>query len=176
MRLEGKWARVAGSSERIALRVNGAEHDVVTAPARPVLDVLREDLGLTGTKEGCSVGVCGACSILVDGTLMSACLLPVGAVAGREVTTVEGLAGDDGRLSPVQQAFLECGGFQCGICTPGQVVAATALLRECPHPAPDQVRNWMMGNLCRCTGYYSIVEAVLKAADATADAAAGEPA
>ena len=163
-------------SERIAFRVNGEECDVVTAAARPFLDVLREDLGLTGTKEGCSVGVCGACSILVDGTLMSACLLPVGAVAGRDVTTVEGLADDDGRLSPVQQAFLECGGFQCGICTPGQVVAATALLRECPHPEPEQVRDWMMGNICRCTGYYSIVSAVLKAADATAERTAGEPA
>jgi carbon-monoxide dehydrogenase small subunit len=160
------------NSERIALRVNGTEREVVTAAARPVLEVLREDLGLTGTKEGCSVGVCGACSILVDSRLMSACLLPVGAVAGREVTTVEGLADDDGRLSPVQQAFLECGGFQCGICTPGQVVAATALLRECPRPAPEQVRDWMMGNLCRCTGYYSIVSAVLQAADAQA----GEPA
>jgi carbon-monoxide dehydrogenase small subunit len=159
------------TSERIALRVNGHERDVVTPPARPVLDVLREDLGLTGTKEGCSVGVCGACSVLVDGKLMSACLLPVGAVAGHEITTVEGLAEADGGLSPVQQAFLECGGFQCGICTPGQVVAATALLRECPRPAPEQVRDWMMGNICRCTGYYSIVAAVLQAADATA----GEP-
>ena len=157
-----------GTGERIAFRVNGTEHDVVTAPARPVLDVLREDLGLTGTKEGCSVGVCGACSILVDGTLMSACLLPVGAVAGRELTTVEGLAGDDGRLSPVQQAFLECGGFQCGVCTPGQVVAATALLRECLRPSPDQVRDWMMGNICRCTSHYAIVSAVPAEADATA--------
>jgi carbon-monoxide dehydrogenase small subunit len=163
-------------SERIAFRVNGQERDVVTPAARPVLDVLREDLGLTGTKEGCSVGVCGACSILVDGTLMSACLVPVGAVAGREVTTVEGLADDDGRLSPVQQSFLECGGFQCGVCTPGQVVAATALLRECPRPAPEQVRDWMMGNICRCTGYYSIVSAVLQAADAAAPEQAGEPA
>ena len=152
------------ASERIDFRVNGKDRAVDTPPARPVLDVLREDLGLTGTKEGCSVGVCGACSVLVDGRLMSACLLPVGAVAGREVTTVEGLAGEDGALSPVQQAFLECGGFQCGICTPGQVVAATALLRECPRPDADQVTDWMMGNLCRCTGYYSIVSAVLAAA------------
>ncbi len=162
--------------ERMTVRVNGTEREVRTAAARPLLDVLREDLGLTGTKEGCGVGVCGACSVLVDGTLMSACLLPAGAVAGREVTTVEGLADEDGRLSPVQQAFLECGGFQCGICTPGQVVAATALLRECPRPAPEQVRDWMMGNICRCTGYYSIVDAVLQAADATAPQPAGEPA
>jgi aerobic carbon-monoxide dehydrogenase small subunit len=158
---------VSDTSERIAFRVNGQEKDVDTAPARPVLDVLREDLGLTGTKEGCSVGVCGACSILVDGKLMSACLVPVGTLAGREITTVEGLADDDGRLSPVQQAFLECGGFQCGICTPGQVVAATALLQECPRPSADEVKDWMMGNICRCTGYYSIVNAVLQAADAS---------
>lgn len=154
------------TEERIALTVNGVAHDLVTEPARPVLDVLRQDLELTGTKEGCSVGVCGACSILVDGRLMSACLLPVGMVAGSELTTVEGLADEDGALSQVQQAFLECGGFQCGICTPGQVLAATALLAECPHPSPDQVRGWMMGNLCRCTGYYSIVSAVLAAAAA----------
>jgi carbon-monoxide dehydrogenase small subunit len=159
----------------IEFTVNGQPRAVATPPARPVLDVLREDLGLTGTKEGCSVGVCGACSILVDGKLMSACLLPVGMVAGSEVTTVEGLAGDDGRLSPVQQAFLECGGFQCGVCTPGQVVAATALLAECPSPTPDEVRDYMMGNICRCTGYYSIVNAVLQAAGDTRSTA-GEPA
>jgi carbon-monoxide dehydrogenase small subunit len=97
---------------------------------------------------------------------MSSCLVPVGSVDGREVTTVEGLAGTDGGLTPVQRAFLECGGFQCGICTSGQVVAATALLDECPSPTADQVREWMMGNLCRCTGYYSIVSAVLRAAEA----------
>ena len=152
------------TEEPIALTVNGVLREIVTAPARPVLDVLRQDLALTGTKEGCSVGVCGACSILVDGRLMSACLVPVGMVAGSELTTVEGLADEDGGLSRVQQAFLECGGFQCGICTPGQVVAATALLAECPQPSPDQVKEWMMGNLCRCTGYYSIVSAVLAAA------------
>ena len=163
---------MSDSGERITFTVNGVEQGVVTAPSRPVLDVLREDLGLTGTKEGCSVGVCGACSILIDGQLMSACLVPVGELAGRTVTTVEGLADEDGTLSPVQQAFLTCGGFQCGICTPGQVVAATALLAECPEPSPDQVRDWMMGNLCRCTGYYSIVSAVLVAAAA----GRGEPA
>ena len=146
----------------IELTVNGASRTVQSPPARPVLEVLRDELDLTGTKEGCSVGVCGACSILVDGRLMSACLVPVGMGAGREVTTVEGLA-DGEQLSPVQQSFLECGGFQCGICTPGQVVAATSLLAECPQPTPEQVREYMMGNLCRCTGYYSIVNAVLTA-------------
>jgi carbon-monoxide dehydrogenase small subunit len=160
---------MAQSDERIAFTINGLAREVVTAPARPVLEVLREDLDLTGTKEGCSVGVCGACSILVDGRLMSACLVPVGMVEGSEVTTVEGLAAEDGALSHVQQAFLECSGFQCGICTPGQVIAATALLDECPAPTPDQVRKWMMGNLCRCTGYYSIVSAVMAAAAAGRD-------
>jgi aerobic-type carbon monoxide dehydrogenase small subunit (CoxS/CutS family) len=163
----------------IAVTVNGERRTVQSPPARPVLEVLRDELGLTGTKEGCSVGVCGACSILVDGRLMSACLVPVGMVADREVTTVEGLADGD-RLSPVQQAFLECGGFQCGICTPGQVVAATSLLAECPKPTPHQVRDYMMGNICRCTGYYSIVNAVLTAsgqdpvAEATDEGAAVE--
>ena len=154
------------TDERIAFTINGLAREVVTAPARPVLEVLREDLDLTGTKEGCSVGVCGACSILVDGRLVSASLVPVGMVQGSEVTTVEGLADEDGELSPVQQAFLECGGFQCGICTPGQIIAATALLDECPAPSPDQVREWLTGNLCRCTGYSSIVSAVLAAAAA----------
>lgn len=157
-------ATSGATGDPVEFVVNGQPRSVRTAPARPVLDVLREDLGLTGTKEGCSVGVCGACSVLVDGRLMSACLVPVGMVAGREVTTVEGLAGPDGELSRVQRAFLECGGFQCGICTPGQVVAATALLAEIPSPTPDQVREYMTGNLCRCTGYYSIVRAVLRAA------------
>jgi aerobic-type carbon monoxide dehydrogenase small subunit (CoxS/CutS family) len=155
---------LSGGHETITVTVNGLQRRVVTSPARPVLDVLREDLGLTGTKEGCSVGVCGACSILIDGQLMSACLVPVGELDGRDVTTVEGLASEDGELSAVQGAFLRCGAFQCGICTPGQVVAATALLAECPAPTPEQVREWMMGNLCRCTGYYSIVSAVLEAA------------
>ena len=162
---------VAEPDEKITFRVNGAAYRLRTASARPLLEVLREELGLTGTKEGCGVGVCGACSVLLDGRLMSACLVPVGEVEGREVTTVEGLAGD-GELTPVQQAFLRCGAFQCGICTPGQVVAATALLAECPQPTAGQVREWMMGNLCRCTGYYSIVSAVLEAAAA----ASGEPA
>jgi carbon-monoxide dehydrogenase small subunit len=165
---------MAETGEPIDFTVNGQARSVRTPPARPVLDVLRDDRGLTGTKEGCSVGVCGACSVLVDGRLMSACLVPVGMVAGREVTTVEGLAGPDGELSRVQRAFLECGGFQCGICTPGQVVAATALLAETPSPTPDEVREYMMGNLCRCTGYYSIVQAVLSAADAPASPSATE--
>jgi carbon-monoxide dehydrogenase small subunit len=124
---------------------------------------LRDQLRLTGTKEGCAVGVCGLCSILLDGELLSACLTPVAAAAGRSVTTIEGLA-DGEQLSRVQDEFIAHGGFQCGICTPGQVVAATALLRFNEAPTDDEIRDWMGGNLCRCTGYQQIVEAISAAA------------
>lgn len=126
---------------------------------RRLIDVLRDDLGLTGTKEGCSIGVCGACSVLVGGELISACLLPAVFADGRAVTTVEGLANGD-QLSPLQDAFIREGGLQCGICTPGQLIAATALLAEHPRPSDDEIREGMMGNLCRCTGYYGITRAI----------------
>jgi|SRR5579859_176816 len=146
--------------------LNGAEREVSVPGNRRLIDLLRDDLGLTGTKEGCSVGVCGACSVLVDGRVMSACLLPAVCVDGSSVTTIEGLAPDEHSLTPLQDAFIRHGGFQCGICTPGQIIAATALLQEIPHPTTDQVKEWMMGNLCRCTGYYKIVESILAAAEA----------
>ena len=126
---------------------------------RRLIDVLRDDLGFTGTKEGCSIGVCGACSVLVGGELVSACLLPAVFVEGQAVTTVEGLAQGD-TLSPLQDAFIREGGFQCGICTPGQLIAATALLAERRRPSDDEIRGWMMGNLCRCTGYHGIARAI----------------
>lgn len=126
---------------------------------RRLIDVLRDDLGLTGTKEGCSIGVCGACSVLVGGELVSACLLPAVFVDGQPVTTVEGLA-QGVALSPLQEAFIREGGFQCGICTPGQLIAATALLAERRRPSDDDIREWMMGNLCRCTGYHGIARAI----------------
>jgi carbon-monoxide dehydrogenase small subunit len=126
---------------------------------RRLVDVLRDDLGFTGTKEGCSIGVCGACSVLVGGELLSACLLPAVFVDGRDVTTVEGLGRAD-ELSSLQDAFIREGGFQCGICTPGQHVAATALLAEHPRPSEDEIREWMMGNLCRCSGYHGITRAI----------------
>lgn len=144
--------------------INGRTLELTIAPHRLLIDVLRDDLGLTGTKEGCSVGICGACSVLVDGELVSACLLLAVSVHDRSVTTIEGIAGADGSLSPLQRAFLRHGGFQCGICTPGQVIAATALLAERPDPEAAEVREWMTGNLCRCTGYDGIVASVLAAA------------
>ena len=148
---------------KISLAVNGACHDLDLPPSRRLIDLLRSDLGLTGTKEGCSVGVCGACTVLLNGRMVSSCLALAAFADGGEVTTVEGLAEDE-RLHPVQQAFIDYGGFQCGICTPGQVVAAKALLDAIPHPTEDEIKEWMMGNLCRCTGYYKIVESIQKAA------------
>jgi aerobic carbon-monoxide dehydrogenase small subunit len=134
---------------------------------RLLIDFIRYDLGLTGTKEGCSVGVCGACTVLLDNQPISSCIaLAVMADSGA-ITTIEGLAEGE-RLHPLQQAFIDCGGFQCGICTPGQIMAAKALLDSNPQPTCEQIRTWMMGNLCRCTGYYKIIEAIQAAASTTA--------
>ncbi len=146
--------------KHVVLLVNGEEFDVEIEPNRLLLHVLREDVGLTGTKEGCSIGVCGACSVIVGGRLVSSCLTLAISCQGKEITTIEGLA-KDGRLHPLQQAFLEYGGFQCGICTPGQIVAAKALLDFNPQPSEDEIKEWMSGNLCRCTGYYKIFESVM---------------
>ena len=148
----------------IRLTVNGASHEVEVPTYRTLLDCLRNDLGLTGSKEGCGVGVCGACTVLLSGRVISSCIALAVFADGHEVTTIEGLA-DDERLHPVQQAFVDAGGFQCGICTPGQVVSAKALLDANPHPSDDEIREWMVGNLCRCTGYYKILESIRTAAD-----------
>ena len=147
----------------IRLTVNGTPHEVEVPTYRTLLDCLRNDLGLTGSKEGCGVGVCGACTVLLDGKMISSCIALAVFADGHEVTTVEGLAEDE-RLHPVQQAFVDAGGFQCGICTPGQVMSAKALLDANPHPSDDEIREWMVGNLCRCTGYYKIVESIQAAA------------
>jgi carbon-monoxide dehydrogenase small subunit len=130
-----------------------------------LLDLLREDLRLTGTKEGCGEGECGACSVIVDGEVINSCLVPACQIEGTEMITVEGLA-KDGRLDPLQQAFLECGGAQCGICTPGMLIAARALLDTCARPTRDQIKEAIAGNLCRCTGYVKIIDAIEQAARA----------
>jgi carbon-monoxide dehydrogenase small subunit len=133
-----------------------------------LLDVLREELALTGTKEGCGEGECGSCSILLDGVLVNSCLIPVLQANGANIQTIEGLA-NDARLHPLQQAFLECGAAQCGICTPGMVLAALQLLEKHPQPSMDDIREGLSGNLCRCTGYLQIFEAVAKAAEKRAE-------
>jgi len=148
----------------IRMAVNGVPREVEVPTYRTLLDCLRNDLGLTGSKEGCGVGVCGACTVLLDGKIISSCIALAVFADGSAVTTVEGLAEDE-RLHPVQQAFVDAGGFQCGICTPGQVVSAKALLDENPHPTDDEIREWMAGNLCRCTGYYKILESIRTAAE-----------
>ena len=140
--------------------LNGSVVSIDVVGTRRLLDVLREDLHLTGTKEGCGEGECGACSVLIDGEVVDSCLVAVGQVEDRTVTTVEGLA-DGGRLTAVQQAFIEYGAAQCGICTPGMLLAAHALLRTIGRPSADDVREGLAGNLCRCTGYTKIIEAVL---------------
>lgn len=128
-----------------------------------LIQLLRDDLGLVGTKEGCSVGVCGLCTVLLDSKPISACLTLAVYADGSEITTIEGIAGKDA-LHPIQEAFAECGAFQCGICTGGQIVAAVALLADNPSPTDEELKDWMMGNLCRCTGYYKIIEAIRLAA------------
>jgi len=149
--------------KNIQVRVNGHPVAREIPDHRLLVDFLRYDLGLTGTKEGCSVGVCGACTVLLNGQPVSSCLALAVMADGGEVTTIEGLAEGD-RLHPLQQAFIDYGGFQCGVCTPGQIMASKALLDANPHPTPAQIKEWMMGNLCRCTGYYKIIEAIQAAA------------
>jgi len=147
----------------ITMTVNGASYTVETWPMMRLLDVLREELGLTGTKEGCGEGECGACSILLDGRLVNSCLVPALQANGARITTIEGIATPE-RLDAMQQAFIDCGGAQCGICTPGMIVAAVSLLEQNPHPTEDDIRNGLAGNLCRCTGYLRIFEAVKQGA------------
>lgn len=147
------------------LSVNGEPVELAVPGMRRLLDALREDLGLTGTKEGCGEGECGACSVLVDGAVVDSCLVPVCQVDGSDVRTVEGLSsGTAGALSPLQQAFLEAGGAQCGICTPGMLMAAQAYLDTGGGPHDGAIREAIAGNLCRCTGYTKIVEAIARAA------------
>jgi carbon-monoxide dehydrogenase small subunit len=149
----------------LEFRVNGASRRVEVYPMERLLDVLREEIGLTGTKEGCGEGECGACSVLVDGDLVNSCLVPVLQVNGCEILTIEGLA-KNRRLHPLQEAFENAGGAQCGICTPGMILAAYQLLARWPHPTQDQIREGLAGNLCRCTGYQKIFDAVRQASEA----------
>jgi len=148
----------------ISFTVNGQTKTVCAYPMERLLDVLRQRLNLTGTKEGCGEGECGACAVLVDGSLVNSCLVPILQAEGSTIVTIEGLA-QNTRLSALQQAFLECGGAQCGICTPGMILAAHHLLDQNPKPSAEGIREALAGNLCRCTGYAQICEAVASAAN-----------
>ena len=148
----------------IQLTINGHEQGIEAPPMKRLLDVLREDLHLTGAKEGCGEGECGACAVLMNGDLVNSCLIPILQVEGARITTIEGLALDE-TLHPIQQCFLEEGGAQCGICTPGMILATHHLLEKYPQPTLLQIQEGLAGNLCRCTGYMRIFDAVQQAAD-----------
>ena len=152
-----------GGKCEVTFSVNGESRTVHVFPMERLLDVLRRELALTGAKEGCGEGECGSCAVLLDGVLVNTCLVPVLQADGTSIVTIEGLA-RDGQLHPVQQAFLDCGGAQCGICTPGMILATVELLRKTPAPTLDDIREGLSGNLCRCTGYSQIFDAVADAA------------
>jgi len=149
----------------LELEVNGKRHSVAADPETPLLWVLREELGLTGTKYGCGEGECGACSVLVGGNVRRSCQVPLRAAAGKSITTIEGLE-QNGRLHPVQQAFLDAGAFQCAYCTSGMILTGVSLLRQNPSPSPQQIAEFMQGNICRCGTYPRIVQAIARAAEA----------
>jgi len=149
----------------ITLRINGEDYDITVEGRTRLLDAIREQCELTGAKEGCSTGDCGACTVLLDGKPITSCMCFAVTALGKEITTIEGLA-RNGELTTVQQAFIDRGGLQCGICTPGMILSATALLEETPHPTKDEIRFALAGNLCRCTGYQKIIESVVAASEA----------
>lgn len=155
-------------SEKITIKctVNGKDHTFRAYPMARLLDVLREEARLTGTKEGCGEGECGACSVMVNGTLVNSCLVPVMQVEGMQIKTIEGVATGE-TLHAVQEAFIKCGGAQCGICTPGMVLAAVSLLSKNAQPTEQEIREGLAGNLCRCTGYMKIFDSVVEACRAT---------
>jgi len=148
---------------KIGCDINDEARTLEAYPMERLLDVLREQLHLTGTKEGCGEGECGACSVMIDGQIVNSCLVPVAQVDGASIKTIEGIALSGDQLHDVQQAFIECGGAQCGICTPGMVLAAVNLLEKNPNPDEAEIRNGLAGNLCRCTGYMKIFESVVRA-------------
>jgi carbon-monoxide dehydrogenase small subunit len=150
--------------EQIRLRINGQAHELEVKPWATLLDTLREDLGLTGTKEGCGQGECGACTVLMDGKPVNACLILAMEAQGKEIVTIEGLASGD-ELHPIQQAFVDRGGMQCGFCTPGMILSAKALLDGNPDPTDEEIRKGLEGNFCRCTGYTKIIESIRVAAE-----------
>jgi len=158
-----KPSPAASAKCEVSFIVNGEAKKLLVHPMERLLDVLRNDLKLTGTKEGCGEGECGSCSVLLDGMLVNSCLIPVAQACGASIDTIEGISAH-ASMHPLQEAFLECGGAQCGICTPGMILAAVHLLEKNPEPALAEIREGLAGNLCRCTGYMQIFEAVARAA------------
>lgn len=146
--------------QQVVLKVNGKEHEVYIEPNRTLISVLREELDLTGTKEGCGVGECGACTVLADGKNINSCLVFAVDMEGKEILTIEGLAPKQGEVHPIQQAYIDHGAVQCGFCSPGMIMSTKALLDKNPNPTEEEIRKAMSGNLCRCTGYVKIVEAI----------------
>lgn len=158
----------SSNSVRVCLNVNGMSHDLLVDPGDRLIDVLRDSLGLTGTKEGCGIGVCGACTVLINGRAENSCLVPAASLDGASVMTIEGLS-NRGNLSALQDSFLRHHAVQCGFCTPGLLLSSTALLDEDPHPTEARIREALRGNLCRCTGYEQVVEAILDASGTAID-------
>ena len=152
---------------QIQLKVNGLVYQKEVEPRRTLLELIREDLELTGTKEGCGLGECGTCTVLLDGKPIKSCITLAVQANGREVTTIEGIEKPDGTLHPIQQAFIDHGAIQCGFCTPGMVLSAKALLDECPKPTDEEIRHGVAGNLCRCTGYLQIIQAIKAVSEKT---------
>jgi len=155
--------------QTVGMTVNGKPYRVEIAPDRRLVDVLRDDLHLLGTKEGCGIGECGACTILMNGKTVNSCLVLAGSAQDARILTIEGVAGPDGALHPIQQAYIEAGAVQCGFCTPGMIMSTLALLLECPEPTDAQIKLALSGNLCRCTGYIQIFNAVRLAASRMRD-------
>jgi carbon-monoxide dehydrogenase small subunit len=151
--------------KQVRLTVNGALYELSVKPWETLIDVLRNHLGLTGTKEGCGLGECGACTVMMNGKAVNSCLVLAVEADGKQITTIEGLAEDDDKLHPIQEAFIEHGGLQCGFCTPGMMMSAKALLDENPNPTEEEIRRGIAGNFCRCTGYAKIIESIQAAAE-----------
>jgi carbon-monoxide dehydrogenase small subunit len=144
---------------KVVLNVNGEDYEVEVKPNRLLVDAIREDIGLTGTKKGCEIGVCGACTVLLDGEVVSSCLMLAVHAVGKKITTIEGLT-KNGEMHPLQKAFIDHGAFQCGFCTPGMILTSKAVLDKNPHPTEEEIREGLNNNLCRCTGYVKVVDAV----------------
>ncbi|MDQ6693402.1 MAG: (2Fe-2S)-binding protein [Chloroflexota bacterium] len=157
---------LSGTQHLLKIEINGREYSRSVPSRRTLLDLLRDDLSLTGTKKVCDMGHCGACTVLRDGVPILSCLTLAVSCEGAQLTTVEGLAGQDGELTPLQHAFIDCDGLQCGFCTPGQLMSATALLADNPHPSEEEIKFYMSGNLCRCGAYAGIMGAVKQASEA----------